>query len=60
MGSRGTDPGPRSTQRPKRPLVTPQPIRLTIRPAASPESSEGWELLLFPQRTALLSRDFDN
>lgn len=59
MGRRGTDPGPRSPHRPSCLLLPPQPIRLTIRSAASPESLEGWELLLFPQRFEELSRDFD-
>lgn len=38
----------------------PLPICLTIRSAASPESLERWELLLFPKRSASLSRDFSN
>ena len=63
-GRRGKDPRPRSPHRPSCPLVRtpphPLPICLTIRPAASPESLEGWELLLFPKRSALLSGDFNN
>lgn len=59
MGRRGTDPGPRSPHRPSCPLLPPQPVRLTIRLAASPESLEGWELRLFLQRFEELSRDFD-
>lgn len=59
MGRRGTDPGPRSPHRPSRPLLPPQPTRLTIRPLASLESLEGRELLLLPQRSGVLSRDFN-
>lgn len=59
MGRRGTDPGPRSPHRPSCPLLPPQPVRLTIGPAASPEILEGWELRLFPPRYEELSRDFD-
>lgn len=59
MGRRGTDAGPRSPHCPSRPRLPPQPIRLTIRLVASPEISERWELLLFPQRSGELSRDFN-
>lgn len=57
MGRRGTDPGPRSPHRPSRPRFPPQPTCLTIGPVASPESLDGWELLPYPQRSGLLSRD---
>lgn len=45
---------------PAAPGPHPPPICLTIRPAASPESLERWELLLFPKKSALLSGDFSN
>lgn len=59
MGRRGTDPGPRSPHCPSCPLFLPQPVRLTIRLVASPESLEGWEPRLLPQRFEELSRNFD-